>query len=96
MYDTQGPEPVDDVEDAGISTAAPDVPVSAVTLNGAQVSSLLSIIEQVSAGTLPRETAVQLIVTSFNVTEETADNLLGPVGRAPVPQTETEQQNENV
>ena len=72
-------------DEAGIETAAPDVPVSAVTLNGAQVSSLLSIIEQVSGGTLPRETAVQLIVTSFNVTEQKADELLGPVGRGFVP-----------
>ena len=75
------------------------LPVSAVTLNGAQVSSLLSIIEQVSLGALPRETALQIIVTSFNVEEAKADKLLGTVGRGFVPRVnklnEEPEQNED-
>lgn len=50
-------------------------------LNGAQVTSLLSIIEMVTLGTLPRDTAVNLINAAFPISVEQADKILGSVGQ---------------
>jgi len=79
-----------EVETEGIETTA-EVPVAAVTLNGAQVSSLLEIIQSVSTGLLPRDTALQIISMAFNLSTEKADLVLGSVGRGfePDPETET-------
>ena len=54
-------------------------------MNGAQVASLLTIIQSVSEGTLPRASAVQIIVVAFNVSVEKADLIIGEVGRTPSP-----------
>lgn len=54
-------------------------------LNGAQVDSLLTVIGQVGAGQLPRESAVEIIITAFNVDRATAERLLGTVGKGFVP-----------
>ena len=54
-------------------------------LNGAQVTSLIAVIGEVSAGTLPRETAMQIISIAFNMPIDVADSLLGEVGRGFVP-----------
>ena len=51
------------------------------SLNGAQVSSMLEIVSQVNAGTLPRETAVSIMATSFPISEQQASSILGAVGR---------------
>ena len=64
--------------------------VSDVTLNGAQVSSLLAIIESVVTGKLPRDSAMQIIITAFNVSEAKADGMLGSVGRGFEPVMEEE------
>jgi hypothetical protein len=50
-------------------------------LNGAQVSSLLEIIQAVASKSLPRETGVATIAASFPLSTEEADRLLGAVGR---------------
>ena len=63
----------------------PGVPVAAVTMNGAQVSSLLEIIANVTSGALPRDSAIQIISIAFNLTTEKADQVLGEVGRGPKP-----------
>ena len=65
-------------------------PISAVTLNGAQIASLLSIIEQVNGGQLPRDVAVGIISKAFNMEPEEASNLLGEVGRGFRPRQENE------
>ena len=49
-------------------------------LNGAQIASLLQVIGEVAGRRLPRESAVAILVKSFNVSSEAADSLLGPVG----------------
>jgi len=49
------------------------------TLNGAQIASLLSIIEQVALGSLPMDTAVQIIVASFPFDEARAKRILREV-----------------
>lgn len=82
-----GPDSQNETE--GISSD-PGVPVAAVTMNGAQVSSLLEIIASVSAGTLPRGTAIQIISIAFNLSAERADVILGSVGQGFKPATESE------
>ena len=59
-----------------------EVKVADVTMNGAQVTSLLTIIQSVAEGMLPRESALNIIVTAFSVPEEKADSMLGEVGRS--------------
>lgn len=48
-------------------------------LNGAQVTSLLEIVERVRVGSLSKETAVQLMATAYPVTIDEANNLLRDV-----------------
>ena len=79
----------EEVETEGIETSA-EVPVAAVTLNGAQVSSLLEIIQNVSGGMLPRGTALQIISMAFNLSTEKADLILGSVGRGFEPEDESQ------
>jgi phage gp29-like protein len=54
-------------------------------LNGAQVASLLQVIDGVAQGRMPRESGVQILVACFPLTEEGADALMGEVGRGFVP-----------
>lgn len=51
-------------------------------LNGAQVTSLLSIVNSAATRQVPRETAIQLIVAAFPISPEQADRILGPVGKS--------------
>lgn len=77
-----------DPDDAGDDSEEPDdttrdqsqpEPVQA-TLNGAQVTALLEILNAVAMGQLPRDTGVQAIMVAFGVTHEVADDLMGEVG----------------
>lgn len=49
-------------------------------LNGAQVTSLLEVIQSVVDGQLPRDSAVVIIETAFNIPTATAQRMLGTVG----------------
>ena len=55
--------------------------VQAVALNGAQVSSLLEIVQAVASGQLPRESALGMIRIAFGLTDTQAADALGPVGK---------------
>jgi hypothetical protein len=95
----------------GDTAASQDQNVQQQALNGAQVASLVEIVEKVAAGTLPRESAIQMIVLAFNVTLEDASRVLGSAGagfkiEAPAPiegpqpkplneETEEEEEDEN-
>lgn len=52
-----------------------------VTLNGAQIDSALSIVQQVVANQLPRETALGMLQIAFNLSADQAELFLGPVGK---------------
>lgn len=52
-----------------------------VSLNGAQVTSMVQIVSQVAAGLLPRDSAVQMLLAAFPVTREQAEKIMGDVGR---------------
>jgi hypothetical protein len=77
---------------AEVEGVTEDVSVSDVTMNGAQVSSLLTVIENVVNGSLPRDSAMQIIMTAFNVPEQKADSILGSVGRGFTPATVVEEE----
>ena len=71
---------------------APETAVQDTALNGAQVSSMLEVATAVSAGTLPLDTAVAIVVRAFQLTPEAARAMLAPAaemgaGRRVVPPT---------
>ena len=98
--ETETPEqtkPSSGTPTVGVPAAGPDQNVQQLALNGAQVTALVDIVEKVAAGTLPRESAVQMIVVAFNVQSTDAEKILGSAGKgfkieapaqaAPAPQT---------
>lgn len=65
-----------------------DNSISEVSLNGAQVTSMVSMAEQVAAGTLPKETALEIMTTSFPISREKALQILNPVDNFELPKEE--------
>jgi hypothetical protein len=59
--------------------ATPDVQQSA--LNGAQVTSLLEIVTKVVERQLPRQSAIEIIISAFPIDRVQADRILGAVGK---------------
>lgn len=64
---------------------AGDQKVSDTALNGAQVASLLEVLQSVANGLLPRESGVALITASFPVSPADAERMMGSIGRDFVP-----------
>lgn len=58
-------------------------------LNGAQIASLLEVVQAVAQGLIPRDAALAIIKRAFLVNEQTADELLGSVGQGFVPSSST-------
>lgn len=62
------------------NTANTSGAVQDTALNGAQVSSLVQIIESVTSGILPKESAIQLILAAFpNLAEERVKGIINPL-----------------
>ncbi len=61
----------------------PSVGVAQASLNGAQIQSLLDIIANVQAGTLPKTTAAQIIEASFPFDRSKIDSILAEAGGRP-------------
>lgn len=55
------------------------------SLNGAQVESLLSILNLVATGQLPRDSAAALIQSAFALSPEATESILGTIGNGFVP-----------
>ncbi|MBD2797225.1 DUF1073 domain-containing protein [Xenorhabdus sp. 18] len=51
-----------------------------VDLNGAQISSMVEIVSSVAAGLLPRDTGIQMLISSYNMTPQEAEQIMGSVG----------------
>jgi len=64
-----------------VGATGPDQNVQQLALNGAQVTALVDMVEKVASGTLPRESALNMIVTAFNVTPQDAEKILGSAGK---------------
>ncbi len=62
-----------------------DAAVPELSLNGAQVTAMLDTVTRVAAGQLPRETAVAILETAFNIPHGKAEKVLGTVGKSFVP-----------
>lgn len=60
-----------------------------LVLNGAQVSSLIEVVEQVALGQIPRDTGLQIIMTAFALDPEQAQKIMGSVGLGFKPSSET-------
>lgn len=52
-----------------------------VSLNGAQVTSMVQIVSQVAAGLLPRDSGIQMLMAAFPVDGQQAEKIMGEVGR---------------
>jgi HK97 family phage portal protein len=50
------------------------------SLNGAQVTSLVDVVNQVAQGSIPRETGVQILRVAFSLSVEDAEAIMGAVG----------------
>ena len=89
VVDTQTTPDADDVvevEGEGEEEAEPTVTtenVAATAMNGAQVTSLMGVIEKVGLGTISRESALGVLKVAFRVTEEEALDILGPASFVP-------------
>jgi SPP1 gp7 family putative phage head morphogenesis protein len=53
----------------------------ALTLNGAQIAEAMNIVGAVSRGELPRDSGIGSLVVLLNLTEQQAQQIMGPVGR---------------
>ena len=56
--------------------------VQQVSLNGVQIQSLVSIVQQVAAGKLPRKSAIEMIVAAYPFDIEKAESILGEAGNS--------------
>lgn len=61
-----------------------------VSLNGAQVASMIEIVSKVGQGMLPRESGIEMLQTSFPVSRAQAQLIMGSVGKGFVPATAAE------
>lgn len=71
-----------ELRDADLESAAP----SDKGTVGPQTDAVVKLVEQVVTGQMPRETAVNTLVTVFGLTQDDASNLLGTVGNGFVPE----------
>lgn len=77
----EGAEGVEDPQ-GGEAAAAATGDVQKTALNGAQLSSLVEVVEKVATGTIPRDSAVQIILQSFPFLDQAeAERLIGSAGR---------------
>lgn len=82
-YATEALGPVEDPatprepESTGASVA---VDAQSTVLNGAQITAAVSIVQAVSSGQMPRDSAVGLLVTLFHVSVAQAEAMLGSAG----------------
>lgn len=58
-----------------------DAAVPELSLNGAQVTAMLDVVDRVVKGTLPRESAIAALETAFNIPTDKAEKVLGSVGK---------------
>ena len=61
---------------------------SVKSLNGAQVTSALELVDRVARGQLPRESGVSMLVQFYGLTPDAAEDVMGEVGRTFTPATQ--------
>lgn len=65
--------------------------VQSTSLNGAQVSSMVSIVTQVAMGELPRDSGINILLAAFPITKDAAESIMGEAGNGFVPATQNQQ-----
>jgi HK97 family phage portal protein len=75
---TESPAPVAEGDNAQVKE----------TLNGAQIQSLVTLAQAVAEGTLPKDTAVQIIIAAFPFDEERAERILAGIEEGETGQTQ--------
>lgn len=65
--------------------AASDVTVAQASMNGAQIASLVEVLNGVAAKTMPTETAKEIIASAFPLSAETIDRMIAPMLAVEVP-----------
>jgi hypothetical protein len=81
----------DDVEGAAAETAAAggeQASIAQVSMNGAQVASLVEVLEAVAAKTMPPETAKEVIASAFPIDAEVIDRMVAPMVAIELPEPE--------
>lgn len=78
-----GEEP--DGLEAPASAGGAEKPISAESLNGAQIASLVDVLARVAAGTLPTDTAETLIATAFPISQTEINNMVDPMIKVGIP-----------
>ena len=58
---------------------------ASVALNGAQIDAVLTLMQEVAGGRLPRDSAINLISVGFNIPTEAVERILGSIGQGFVP-----------
>lgn len=75
----------------------PDAPVEdrqKQALNGAQVASMLEVVQQVSQGLLPRNTGIEIIVSAFPISRPAAEQIMGTVGAGFEPSVQVDEETD--
>ena len=73
-----------------------DNTIQKVSMNGAQVTALINIVQQVASKQLPRDSAISLITASFPFDEEKANEILGDESFEIEPPKEQKKSNNNL
>ncbi|GAI92632.1 unnamed protein product, partial [marine sediment metagenome] len=60
------------------------------SLNGAQVTSLLEVVQNVAAGQMPREAGINILRVAFAISEQNAESVMASVGAGFKPETSPE------
>ncbi|MDR1021165.1 MAG: DUF1073 domain-containing protein [Synergistaceae bacterium] len=69
---------------------AGDLTKQEISLNGAQVTSMVEIVTQVAAGMLPRDSGISMLITAFSLSKDQAEKIMGSVGKGFKPETPQE------
>jgi hypothetical protein len=85
--DREPAAPADTGEAEGLAGEPASAEVQQTALNGAQIASMQGIVIAVAAGELPRDSAIAIIETAFQLPRGQAERIVGEAGEGPVPTT---------
>jgi hypothetical protein len=82
--DVSGQQMPSEVPDAPVDVDAPVevADVAATAMNGAQIASLVTVVQSIAAGTLPLDSGIEIIMKAFQVSREEALRIIGAAGGA--------------
>lgn len=78
---SEAPLDPETIDQADTKPAVEKMEIAKTALNGAQVASLIEVVQNVALGNLPRESGVAIIQVSFQLSAQEAEAVMGSVGR---------------